>query len=139
MRELKRRTPNAERSTSNSQCRTQTSRAGSEIFQQLSNLVVSPKICECQAAALGAENKAKVKSDSTLEIMLMEATNSRTRMNMRLAEALAHRINCSSYFASAGSGKFANGPTKRFREINLQDQPRDCRCNVSSCPPFARA
>ena len=42
-----------------------------------------------QAAAFGPENKAKVKTGPTFEIILAKATNAQTRMKMRFSKSIA--------------------------------------------------
>ena len=75
------------RGTLNVQCRGQASRASSEIFQQISNLVMSSKIAERQNAGLSVEYEPESQANATLEQAVAETANAESRVQMRSAEA----------------------------------------------------
>jgi hypothetical protein len=67
-----------------------------------------------QAAAFGPENKAKIKTSPTFEIISSKATNAQTRMKMRSSKSIADGINRSRYIATARFRQFPNASPKRF-------------------------
>ena len=69
---------------------------------------------EGQAAAFGPENKAKVETGPTFEIILAKPANAQARMKMRLSKSIADGINRSRYIATARFRQFPNVSPKRF-------------------------
>jgi len=69
---------------------------------------------EGQPAAFGPENKAKVETGPTFEIISSKATNTQTRMKMRFSKSVADGINRSRYIAPARFRQFRNVSPKRF-------------------------
>ena len=67
-----------------------------------------------QAAAFGPENKAKVETGPTFEIILAKPTNTQTRMKMRFSKSVANGIDRSRYIATARFRQFPNISPKRF-------------------------
>jgi hypothetical protein len=67
-----------------------------------------------QAAAFGPENKAKIETGPTFEIILAKPANAQTRMKMRFSKSIADVINRSRYIATAQFRHFPNVSAKRF-------------------------
>jgi hypothetical protein len=67
-----------------------------------------------QAAAFGPENKAKVETGPTFEIILAKPANAQARMKMRLSKSIADGINRSGYIAPPQFRQFPNISPKRF-------------------------
>ena len=67
-----------------------------------------------QTAAFGPENKAKVETGPTFEIILAKPANAQARMKMRLSKSIADGINRSRYIATARFRQFPNTSPKRF-------------------------
>jgi hypothetical protein len=69
---------------------------------------------EGQPAAFGPENKAKVETGPTFEIILAKPANAQTRMKMRFSKSIADGINRSRYLATARFWQFPNVSPKSF-------------------------
>jgi hypothetical protein len=69
---------------------------------------------EGQATAFCPENKAKVETGPTFEIILAKPANAQTRMKMRFSKSVADGINRSRYIATARFRQFPNVSPKRF-------------------------
>jgi hypothetical protein len=69
---------------------------------------------EGQTAAFGPENKAKIKTGPTFEIISSKPANAQTRMKMRFSKSVADGINRSRYIAPARFRQFPNVSPKRF-------------------------
>ena len=67
-----------------------------------------------QAAAFGPEDKAKIKTGPTFEIILAKPANAQTRMKMRFSKSVANGIDRSRYIATARFRQFPNVSPKRF-------------------------
>ncbi|HEV8619096.1 MAG TPA: hypothetical protein VGQ70_06325 [Candidatus Udaeobacter sp.] len=67
-----------------------------------------------QATAFGPENKAKIETGPTFEIILAKPANAQTRMKMRFSKSIADVINRSRYIATAQFRHFPNVSAKRF-------------------------